>query len=98
MQSIQSAWGKLAIFLCSMMWTATGWWIILSGGFTKSFKLSSATTYVDGTPAVVMAYLFFVLGTIGVWVAVQSWNPKRDVYGTIATLIVGAPTLYLIFR
>lgn len=98
MQSIQSVWGKLAISLCSLMWTATGWWIIFSGGFTKSYKFSNATTFVDGKPAVLMAYLFFALGTIGAYVAVQSWNPNRSVYGMMATLIIGVPTLYLIFR
>lgn len=98
MKEVHSVWGKLALFLCSIMWTATGWWIIISGGFTKSYKLSNATTYVDGNPAVLMAYLFFVLGSVGAIAAVQSWKPNRTVYGIMTTLIVGVPTLYLMVR
>lgn len=97
-QSIKSLWGKAALSLCAIMWAATGWWIVITGGFTKSFRHSPHTIYVDGPPALAMAYLFFLLATTAVWSAVQSWKPKRFIYGAISVAIMGAPTVYLIFQ
>lgn len=94
-QTIKSRWGRFLIAICSVAWCITGWWIIVSGGFTKSYRLSTTTTYVDGTPAMVMGFLFFFLSVMGAWVAVQSWNPSWLMYGLIAALIVGTPTIYI---
>ena len=95
---LKSSWGKIALSLCAVMWTATGWWILVSGGFTRSYRLSKATTYVDGLPAVLMAMLFFTLATVTAWVILESLKPQKGIYALFALVMIGLPGLYLVLK
>ena len=80
------------------MWTATGWWILVSGEFTRSYRLSKATTYVDGLPAVLMAMLFFTLATVTAWAILESLKPQKGIYVLVALVMIGLPGLYLVLK
>lgn len=98
MQTVRSLWEKLALAVCSEAWSMTGWWITLSGGFTKSYRLTTTTTYIDRALVEATTFLFFVLSALAAWVAVQSWNPTRLVYAVIAEVALGASTIYVFRR
>ncbi len=55
---VKSVWAKAVFLALALMWGVMGWVILLLGGFTKGFKYSRQTVYVDGWLAVAMALLF----------------------------------------
>jgi hypothetical protein len=75
--SLWIALGYLGLTLMSAIWLGLAWMILHDGGFTKSYRLTKETTYVDGPAAVVMALIFIALAVIALAVVYQGLRKPK---------------------
>jgi hypothetical protein len=94
--SIKSNWARFAFIALAILWTATGWFVLLYGGFYTSHKYSQVTTFVDGLGAIFMAYLFLLLATVALAVVLQSLAVRRNAYVVLGLLMFVPPCSFLI--
>lgn len=81
---------KLAFALLAAMWTAAGWYLVLTQTFSTSPIRSNNITTVTGYPAQLMGLVFVALGLIAMTVFVRSFSLRREVLllAALAFLIV----------
>jgi hypothetical protein len=94
--NIHSFWARVAFFALSVFWAAAGWFVLLEGGFHKTYKYTRETTYVDGAGAVLMAFLFLLLATIAAGVLLQSIGARRSAFVALVLLVLVPPCLFLL--
>lgn len=94
-QTVRSPWAPIALSLLSLGWAAAGWFVLAQGGFHRTQKYSTSTTFVGGAGGVFMAYAFLVLATVAAWVVLQSLGARRSAYFVPALLYL-VPPLFLL--
>lgn len=94
----RSVWAKAVFVGLALMWGATGWVILLQGGFTKGFKHSSHTIDVSGWAATLMALIFLLLSAIAAAVVLQSLRSRLWCHALSVAAILGVPLLYAMVR
>lgn len=94
--NIRSIWARLTFIALSGMWAAASWFILLQGGFHKTYKLSKETTFVDGNGAVFMAFVFLLLATIAASVFLQSLGVRQWAFVVLAIVFWVPPILFLL--
>lgn len=94
--NIRSIWARLAFIALSGMWAAASWFILLQGGFHKTYKYSKETTFVDGTGAMFMAFVFLLLATVAASIFLQSVGARRWAFGVLAIAFWLPPLLFLL--
>lgn len=94
--NIRSIWARLAFVALSVFWVAAGWFVLLQGGFHKTYKYSKETTFVDGAGAVFMAYVFLLLATIAASVVLQSLGARRWAFVMLVIVFLVPPCLFLL--
>ena len=95
-QTIRSPWARIAFFLLSIGWGAAAWFVLLQGGFHRTQKFSTETTFVAGLGGVFIAYVFLFLATVAAWVVLQSLSARRFAYLIPASIYLLPPVLLLI--
>lgn len=75
--NLRSAWARLAFGLLSAFWLGAAWLVLLQGGFHRTVKYSTETTFVGGLGGGLMAALFLVLSFIAGLVAVGGLAAER---------------------
>ena len=93
---IKSPWARFGLIVLSLMWTATAWFILIQGGFHKTYKYTRDTTFVDGASAVFMAYLFLCLAVISLCIVLASFGSKRIAYVAIVMGMLVPPMVFLL--
>lgn len=93
---IRAPWARFAFFALSVFWAAAGWFVLLQGGFHKTYKYSRETTFVDGAGAVLMACLFLLLATIAGGVLLQSLGARRWAFVVLVLVVLAPPCLFLL--
>ena len=94
----RSLWVKAVFVALALMWGATGWVILLQGGFTKGYKHSRHTLFVDGWAGAAMALVLLLLAAIALAVVLQSVRARPWCHALSVTLILGVPLVYLMGR
>ena len=94
--NIRSIWARLAFVALSAFWAAAGWFILLQGGFHKTYKFSKETTFVDGAGAVFMACVLLLLAFIAASVVLQSLGARRRAFVVLAIVFWVPPYLFLL--
>ena len=94
--NIRAPWARFAFFALSVFWAAAGWFVLLQGGFHKTYQYSRETTFVDGAGAVFMAYLFLLLATIAAGVLLQSIGARRSAFVALVLVVLVPPCLFLL--
>jgi hypothetical protein len=87
---------RLAFTVLSLFWGAAGWFVLLQGGFHKTYKFTRETTFVGGANGVVMAYLFLLLATVAAFVVLQSICARRFVFVLLALMVLAPPIIFLL--
>lgn len=95
---IKSPWARFAFIVLSLMWTATAWFILIQGGFHKTYKYTRNTTFVDGTSSVFMACIFLCLAMISLCIVLKSTGAKRSAYIAVVTGILLPPVVFLLLQ
>ena len=85
--------GMIAIF-CAM-WTATGWYIFLTGSFSTSPRRSNISTTVEGVGAQFIGIVFVILGLLALVLLLQSFAQRISVQLLGAVLWLVVPPLVL---
>lgn len=94
---ITSPWARFAFIALSFIWAASGWGVLLHGGFhVQTAKYTSNTTFVDGLGAVFMAYVFLCLAVVAASVVLQSLKANKLAYVIVLLLGLGAPCIFLL--
>ena len=93
---IRSPWARVALFALSVFWAAAGWFVVLQGGFHKTYKHSRETTFVDGSGGVFMAGLFLLLATIAGAILLQSIGARRWAFMAMILVVLVPPCLFLL--
>lgn len=86
--SLRSPWARLAFGVLSVFWLGAAWLVLLDGGFHKSVKYSTETTFVGGLGGGFMAVLFLVLSFIAGLVASRGLAGERLWCGVLVASIV----------
>ena len=95
-QTIRSLWARIAFLLLSIGWAAAAWFVLLQGGFHRTQKYSTETTFVGGVGGVFKAYVFLLLATVAAWVVLQSLSARRSAYFIPASIYLLPPVFLLI--
>ena len=95
-QTIRSLWARIAFLLLSIGWAAAAWFVLLQGGFHRTQKYSTETTFVGGVGGVFIAYVFLLLATVAAWVVLQSLSARRSAYFIPASIYLLPPVFILI--
>ena len=93
---IRSPWARFAFFALSVCWAAAGWFVLLQGGFHKTYKYSRETTFVNGSGGMFMAGLFLLLAAIAAAVLLQSIGARRWAFLAVILVILVPPCLLLL--
>jgi hypothetical protein len=93
-----SALAHVALSIMSLIWAIYAWNVLWEGGFTKSFRHSKETTYVDGFGAVFIAFIFFSLAAISLCIVFKRVDAPRFLSVATASVLLGIPIMYLIVR
>lgn len=93
---IHSTLARLAFTALSLFWGAAGWFVLLQGGFHKTYRFSKETTFVGGASGVLMAYLFLLLATVAAFVVLQSIRARRFVFVLLAFMVLAPPIVFLL--
>lgn len=92
--AIKSVWVRILVAMLGLMWLGAGWFIILTGGFHKSYKYSNHTTFVDGWSAFFMAYIFLALAAGSSVMLLESISVPKPIQIGVAAAILITPLLY----
>ena len=95
-QTVRSPWARIAFVILSIGWAAAAWFVLLQGGFHRTQKYSTETTFVGGAGGVFMAYVFLLLATVAAWVVLQSLSARRSAYFIPASIYLLPPVLLLL--
>lgn len=93
---IRSPWARLAFLVLSVFWAASGWFVLLQGGFHRTYKYSKETSFVDGAGGVFMALLFLFLAMIAASVVLQSLGARRSAFVVLGLIIFVPPSWFLL--
>ena len=93
---IHSTLARIAFTALSLFWGAAGWFVLLQGGFHKTYRFSKETTFVGGASGVLMAYLFLLLATVAAFVVLQSIRARRFVFVLLALMVLAPPIVFLL--
>lgn len=93
---IHSTLARIACTALSLFWGAAGWFVLLQGGFHKTYRFSKETTFVGGASGVLMAYLFLLLATIAAFVVLQSIRARRIAFVLLALMVLAPPIVFLL--
>ena len=93
---IHSTLARIAFTVLSLFWGAAGWFVLLQGGFHKTYRFSKETTFVGGAGGVFMAYLFLLMATIAAFVVLQSIRARRLVFVLIGLMYLVPPIVFLL--
>lgn len=93
---IRSPWARFALFALSAFWAAAGWFVLLQGGFHKTYKHSRATTFVDGSGGMFMAGLLLLLAAIAGAILLRSIGARRWAFLAMVLMVLVPPCLFLL--
>jgi|GEM_PF-2256006 len=94
---ITSPWARFVFIALAVIWAASGWGVLLHGGFhVQTAKYTSNTTFVDGPGAVFMAYVFLCLAVVAASVVLQSLKASKLAYVIALLLGFGSPCIFLL--
>jgi hypothetical protein len=93
--NIRSPWARFAFFGLSVFWAAAGWFVLLQGGFHKTYKYTGDTTFVTGASAVFMAGVLLLLASIAAGILLQSLGARRLTLLAWVLVILVPPCLFL---
>lgn len=93
---IHSTLARIAFTALSLFWGAAGWFVLLQGGFHKTYRFSKETTFVGGASGVVMAYLFLLLATVAAFVVLHSIRARRFAFVILALMVLAPPIVFLL--
>ena len=74
---LRSPWARWAFLVLSLFWLGGAWLVLLQGGFHRTVKYSTETTFVGGLGGGFMAALFLVLSFIAGLVALRGLAHER---------------------
>jgi hypothetical protein len=94
--SIRSPWARFAFLALGAFWAAAGWFVLLQGGFHKTFKHSRETIFVGGAGGVFMAFVFLLLAAIAAGIFLQSIGARRSAFAALLMLVLVPPCLFLL--
>ena len=80
----------------SIGWAVAAWFVLLQGGFHRTQKYSTETTFVSGAGGIFMACVFLFLATVAAWVVLQSLSARRSAYFIPALIYLLPPILLLL--
>lgn len=86
--NLRSPWARLAFGVLSVFWLGAAWLVLLNGGFHKTVKYSTETTFVGGLGGGFMALLFLVLSFIAGLVASRGLAGERLWSGVLLAIVV----------
>lgn len=95
---IRSPWARLAFGVLCLFWLGAGWLVLLEGGFYKTVKYSTETTFVGGWGGWFMAGLFLVLSAIAGLVALREFTQQRIWHVALFAAILGPAGLFALTR
>ena len=91
-ESIKSPLAKIAFALLSVMWTATGWYLVLTKTFSTTPPRSKSTTIVAGYEAQFMGLILVALGLIAMTILLRSLSLSRAVeFALLFAVLVVSP-------
>lgn len=94
--NIRSIWARFAFIALSAFWAAAGWFVLLQGGFHKTYKYTKETTYVDGAGAIFMACIFLLLAALAAGVFLQSIGARRWAFAALILVVLVPPCVFLL--
>ncbi len=94
--NIRSPWARFAFFALSVFWAVAGWFVLLQGGFHKTYKYTRDSTFVTGASAVFMAFIFLLLASIAAGILLQSLGTRRSMLLAGVLVILVPPCLFLL--
>ncbi len=92
---ITSPAARVAFALLSVMWTVTGWYLVLTKTFSTSPIRSKSITTVTGVEVQFLGLIFVALGLIAMTILLQSLSLRRGVQWLVLVVSVVAPPLLL---
>jgi len=95
---IRSPWARLAFAVLCLFWLAAAWLVLLEGGFHKTVKYSTETTFVGGLGGVFMAGLFLLMSAIAGLVVLRGFTPRRLWHAAWFAAILGPAALFVLNR
>jgi len=91
---IRSPVARAAFVLLGVFWAGAAWFVLLEGGFTKTYRFSRETTFVGGAGGLLMALVFLLLATIAVSIVLRSLGARAVAYGVLVALVFVPPCVY----
>lgn len=94
-QPITSPFARAAFALLCAMWTATGWYVFLTGSFSTSPRRSNISTTVTGLGVEFLGAVFIALGVIALALLLQGSKPSKAVQALLFFLLLVVPPLLI---